>query len=66
MKTIAFKDRTGGPIREYISPKQNDIFERENHTTRINRALDELKHTGNINIYLVRGNKIRLILQKGF
>jgi hypothetical protein len=52
MKTIAYRDRTGGPLKEYVKPAKD-------HQERILSALKELKHVGNINIYLVRGRKIR-------
>ena len=61
MKTIAFRDLTGGPMREFVSRQQNDLFARENSRQRIENALRELKHVGNIAVYLVRGRKVRRI-----
>ena len=71
MKTIAYKDRAGGGLRIFNPPiewRQNTLdnpYPVPVHLQRIMRGLNELRHTGNINIYLVHGNRIRLIQQKG-
>ena len=59
MKTIAFKDRAGGAIKAYF-------VEGQTRHERIKKALAELGPVANINIYLVKGNKLRLINQKQF
>ena len=52
MKTIAFKDRQGGSIHAYFKTGQT-------RWERFYSALEELKRTGNIIIYRVKGKKIK-------
>jgi hypothetical protein len=59
MKTIAFKDKAGGSLHAYFNAKDP----RQPRHDRIKEALEDLKHTGNIIIYLVKGNKVRKIAQ---
>lgn len=61
MKTIGFKDNAGGMTNCYFN-KSNPMQPRHE---RINEALRELKHTGNITIYLINGNKVRKLFRKG-
>ena len=59
MKTIGYKDKAGGSIYLYKNVSKPDQKRHE----RIKEALQELRHTGNINIYLIRGRKVRKIGQ---
>lgn len=62
MKSIGYKDiATGnkGIVNLYFK-------EGEKRHERIKNALNELKHTGNIAIYLIKGNKIRLLFIRRF
>lgn len=59
MKTIAFQDIQGGILNGYFK-----IGEKRHE--RIINALKELKHTGRINVFLVDGNKQRLLFSKGY
>jgi hypothetical protein len=67
MKTIAFRDLAGGGFRIW-NPKINyNQFELTDKPKRIDRRIDglnDLKHTGNIAVYLVYGNKMRLLFKK--
>jgi len=58
MKTIAFKDNAGGSIMGYFK-------EGETRHERIKNALADLRRTGNITVYLVKGNKTRKLFRKG-
>lgn len=62
MKTIAFKDRLGGSIHAY----QNNKKPNQKRWERFFEGLNELKHTGNIIIYRVNGNKLSKISVKQF
>lgn len=57
---IAFRDIAGGSFKVYSNHQDLNRFER------INKALEDLKHTGCINIYLLKRNKLRLIKTKGY
>lgn len=59
MKTIAYKDNAGGQIKGYFA-------DGETRHQRIQNALKELKHMGNITIYLVNGNKCRKLFRKSY
>lgn len=59
MKTIAFRDIQGGTIHAYFK-------EGETRHERIKNALQELKHVGRINVYLVKGRKIKHLFSKGY
>ena len=59
MKTIAFRDNLGGKLHGYFKEGQT-------RHERIKEALKELKHVGNITIYLVDGNKTRKLLRKSY
>ncbi len=62
MKSIVIKDISSGLMFVYKPkyPAQRSFFEQKRNE-RIQAALTELKHTGNIGIYLLNGNKLRLI-----
>lgn len=60
MKNIAFQDILGGSIKVYSKHKELPRLER------IKKALADLKHTGNIKIYLYSGRKLRLIKVKRY
>lgn len=49
MKTIAYKDRAGGRLLAY-RPNEIDRIRHEDHTTRIIKALAELRHGGRMKI----------------
>ena len=59
MKTIAFRDNAGGSINGYFKDGQT-------RHERISEALKELKHTGNITVFLVKGNKLRKLFTKQY
>jgi hypothetical protein len=61
MKTIGYQDRAGGSIHIYKNVSKPDQKRHE----RTMEALNELRHTGNINIYLIKGNRIRKIAKHG-
>jgi len=60
MKNIAFQDIAGGSINVYSKHKELPRLER------IKKALADLKHTGNIKIFLYSGRKLRLINVKRY
>ena len=62
MKTIGFRDIAGGSIHLYIN-KGNP--EQKRHD-RIKEAINDLKHTGNIIVYLINGRKYRRLFIKRF
>lgn len=55
MTNIAFQDILGGSIHLYSSNKDLPKWER------INAALKDLEHTGNIKVFLRKRRKLRLI-----
>ena len=57
---IAFRDIAGGSFHVYSSHPELS------HLQRIYKALEDLTHTGCINIYLLKRNKLRLIKTKGY
>jgi hypothetical protein len=61
MKTIGYKDNAGGMINCYFN-RSNPTQKRQD---RVISALSELKHTGNITVYLIDGNKVRKLFRKG-
>ena len=64
MKTIGYLDRTEGKtINAYHNCKPG--FNMQSRIDRILEALEDLKHTGNIEVYLLNGNKQRLLFTKG-
>jgi len=60
MKTIAYKDLASGTMKVYDYP-QGINYHNQKRSERIVAALEDLRHTGNIGIYLIKGNKIRRI-----
>lgn len=60
MTNIAYKDVAGGAIHVYSAHSDLPKWER------IQKALQDLKHMGNIKIYLFKRNKLRLINRKAF
>jgi len=70
MKTIGYIDRCDGNkiLKVYNPEEKNTHFKslfRLKKIDRILQGLEKLRHTGNINIYLVNNTKKRLILSKG-
>ena len=61
MKTIGFKDNAGGTINCYF----NQSLPTQKRVDRITEALNELRHTGNITVYLIDGRKVRKLFRKG-
>lgn len=74
MKTLGYRDRMDPSGRVYIyagdarpTQKQQGMFlDKFNQTRheRIQAALTELRHVGNINIVYIRGRKYRRILER--
>ena len=60
MTNLAFQDIAGGSIHVYSAHQNLPKWER------INKALSELRHTGNIIIYLYKGRKLRKIKTKRY
>jgi hypothetical protein len=60
MTNIAYQDVLGGSIQVYSAHK--DLPKNE----RIQIALKELSHVGNIKIFLYKRRKLRLIKTKGY
>jgi len=66
MKTLAWRDM-GNPSNTFYIPKLNKdmtLFEPKRNERNI-KLLQELKHTGNIAVYLLKGNKTRFLFSKG-
>ena len=62
MKTIGYYDKgqnRKGIIKAYFKAGQT-------RHERIESALTELQHMGNITVYLIKGNKTRKLFSKGF
>lgn len=62
MKTIGIKDIAGGMIHGYFdksNPKQT-------RHERIKAALEDIKHTGRIHVYLIDGKKVRKLFSKNW
>lgn len=62
MTSIVYQDRASGSMYVYKSPrqKQRSFFE-QSRNDRIRAALEELEHVGNINIFLCKRGKLRMI-----
>ena len=64
MTSIVYQDRASGSMFLY-GPKylaQRSMFEQK-RTERIIAALEELRHVGNINIFLLRKGRLRKIAE---
>ncbi len=66
MTSIVYQDKTGGQMAIYRPdyPAQRSMFEQK-RTERVIAALEELKHMGNINIFLYKKGKLRKIGEHG-
>ena len=71
MKTIGYSDKCDSRGQIYIYtqngqiPKYESLFnERKNE--RIANGFSNIKGLGNCNIYYIKGNKTRLIAERGF
>lgn len=64
MTSIVYQDRTGGSMFLYQPkyPAQRSFFEQKRNE-RIVAALKELKHVGNINIFLYKRGHLRKIAE---
>lgn len=64
MTSIIYQDRASGSMYIYRPkyPSQRSLYEQK-RTERIIAALEELSHTGNINIYLYKNGRLRKIAQ---
>lgn len=67
MKTLAYKDL--GDTRNIlyhprIDKYKKDLFDMNRHERNID-FLKEIKHVGNIAVYLIKGNKRRLLFVRG-
>lgn len=60
MTNIAYKDRAGGRVNVWSKDQHKPKWER------IKAALEDLKHMGNIKIFIYKGRKLRLIKTKSF
>ena len=62
MQSIVYQDKTGGKMFIF-SPKYpaQRSFSELKRTERIENAMKELEYTENINIFLYKHNKLRLI-----
>lgn len=61
MTTIGYMDRTEGKtIRLFCKQESRDLYQQK-RIDRIKEALSELKPVGNIVVYLIQGNKQRVI-----
>jgi hypothetical protein len=71
MKTIGYLDRTEGKTIRLFNPDYKKTIPYQlplgclTRQERIIAGLKELKHMGNIEIYLIKGNKQRLLFKKG-
>uniref|UniRef100_A0A6M3XKW6 Uncharacterized protein n=1 Tax=viral metagenome TaxID=1070528 RepID=A0A6M3XKW6_9ZZZZ len=68
MKTIGYRDLCDGSkrIREYVPRNMNThLFNKQTRLERIKAGLNDLKHTGNIAVYLINNNKYQEIFRKG-
>jgi len=66
MKTLAWRD-LGDPRKIFYIPKASkelNIFEPKRHQRNL-KLLESIRHTGNIEVYLLKGNKTRLLFTKG-
>lgn len=65
MKTIGIIDRADGNriIKAYI-PKNESVVSQK-RIDRIYSALNEIRHTANIDVYLINGSKQRKIFSRG-
>ena len=58
-------DRVEGKTIKVYTPKGlNKQF--QSHWNRIAEALQDIKHLGNVNVYLIKGRKYRLLFSKGY
>lgn len=66
MTSIVYQDKTSGRMAVYkpVYPAQRSMFEQK-RTERVIAALGELKHMGNINIFLYKKGKLRKIAEHG-
>lgn len=64
MTTIVFQDRSSGSMFIYNPkyPAQRGVFEQK-RTERLIAAIEELKHVGNINIFLFKKGRLRKIAE---
>lgn len=67
MQSIVYQDKTGGGMLVYKPhyPVQRSFFELK-RVERIVTALEDLRSIGNINIYLLKHNRLRKIGERGF
>jgi len=66
MKTIAYRDLAGGGFMRYFEKEDSKTLFRQKKHERIKEALEDLKHTGNVAIYLVSKYKTRFLYKKSF
>jgi len=71
MKTIAYIDKVENKTLHCYKLNDSQLFRKtllypkQKRLSRIVEALRELRHTGNIDVYLINGSKYRKILSKG-
>jgi hypothetical protein len=67
MQSIVYQDKTGGKMFIFNPkyPEQRSLNELK-RTERIITAIKELEHMANINVFLYKRNKLRLISSHNF
>lgn len=66
MQTIVYQDRASGAMYAYGRryPAQRSLFE-EKRAERIVSGMEELSRMGNVNVFLLKRGKLRLIAERG-
>lgn len=64
MKTLGYTDNCDGDkvLKVFYRQEERNLFQQKRHE-RIQEALFELKHVGNITVYLIRGKKYRKLFK---
>lgn len=67
MQSIVYQDKAGGMMFVYKPryPAQRSFFEQK-RADRLIAALQELRGMGNVNIYLLKHNRLRKIGERGY
>ena len=67
MKTIGYRDLCDGSkiIRIYNPLCNTNLFNKQKRYERIREGLKNIASLGNIAVYLIKGNKYRLLFIKG-
>lgn len=64
MQTIVYQDKGSGTMYQYKPPypAQRNLFEQK-RMERIRAAIEELRNTGNVNIFLLKRGRLRKIAE---